>query len=56
MVLEQAAKREVSYADFLDDVLGRGVGAKTRKHLAMRIAMARFPFQKTRRWPCPRST
>ena len=46
-VLEQAAKRDVSYADFLDDVLGREVGAKTQKHLAMRIAMARFPFQKT---------
>lgn len=46
-VLEQAAKREVSYADFLDEVLGREVGAKTQKHLAMRIAMARFPFQKT---------
>ena len=46
-MLEQAAKREVSYADFLDDVLGREVGAKTQKHLAMRIAMARFPFQKT---------
>jgi DNA replication protein DnaC len=46
-ILEQAAKRDVSYADFLDDVLGREVGAKTQKHLAMRIAMARFPFQKT---------
>ena len=46
-VLEQAAKRDVSYADFLDDVLGREVGAKTQKHLAMRLAMARFPFQKT---------
>jgi DNA replication protein DnaC len=46
-LLEQAAKREVSYADFLDDVLTREVGAKTQKHLAMRIAMARFAFQKT---------
>src|SRR5262245_1275658 len=46
-VLEQAAKREVRYADFLDEILGREVGAKTQKHLAMRIAMARFPFQKT---------
>lgn len=46
-ILEQAAKREVSYADFLDEVLGREVGAKTQKHLAMRVAMARFPFQKT---------
>ncbi len=46
-LLEQAAKREVSYADFLDEVLTREVGAKTQKHLAMRVAMARFPFQKT---------
>lgn len=46
-ILEQAAKRDVSYADFLDEVLGREVGAKTQKHLAMRVAMARFPFQKT---------
>ena len=46
-VLEQAAKRDVSYADFLDELLGREVGSKTEKHLAMRIAMARFPFQKS---------
>jgi DNA replication protein DnaC len=47
MLLEQAAKRELGYADFLDKVLAREVGAKTQKHLAMRIAMARFPYQKT---------
>lgn len=46
-LLEQAAKRELGYADFLDEVLAREVGAKTQKHLAMRIAMARFPYQKT---------
>ncbi len=46
-LLEQAAKRETSYADFLDEVLAREVGAKTQKHLAMRVAMARFPFRKT---------
>jgi DNA replication protein DnaC len=45
--LEQAAKKEVSYADFLDDLLAAEVGAKTQKHHQMRIAMARFPFQKT---------
>jgi DNA replication protein DnaC len=45
--LEQAAKKEVSYADFLDDLLTLEVGAKTQKHHQMRIAMARFPFQKT---------
>jgi hypothetical protein len=46
-LLEQAAKRDVSDADFLDEVLGREVGVKTQKHLAMRVAMARFPFPKT---------
>jgi hypothetical protein len=45
----EAAKREVGYADFLDDVLTREVGAKTQKDLAMRVAMARFPFQKRSR-------
>jgi DNA replication protein DnaC len=45
--LEQAAKKEVSYADFLDGLLAAESGAKTQKHHHMRIAMARFPFQKT---------
>jgi len=45
--LEQAAKKEVSYADFLDELLATEIGAKTHKHHQMRIAMARFPFQKT---------
>ncbi len=46
-LLEQAAKKDVSYADFLDEVLGRELRAKQEKHQAMRISMARFPFQKT---------
>ena len=46
-LLEQAAKREVSYADFLDEVLTLEVQSKHEKHLAMRVSMARFPFQKT---------
>jgi DNA replication protein DnaC len=46
-LLEQAAKREVSYADFLDELLSLEVRSKSEKHLAMRIAMARFPFHKT---------
>ena len=45
--LEQAAKKELSYADFLDQLLAFEVDAKTHKHHQMRIAMARFPFQKT---------
>lgn len=46
-LLEQAAKQETSYADFLEGVLGREIRAKSEKHLAMRLAMARFPFHKT---------
>jgi DNA replication protein DnaC len=45
--LEQAAKMEVSYADFLDQLLASEIEAKTQKHHQMRVAMARFPFQKT---------
>lgn len=46
-LLEQAAKQDRAYSDFLEDVLSREVQAKGAKHLAMRLAMARFPFQKT---------
>jgi DNA replication protein DnaC len=46
-VLEQAAKQERSYSDFLEDLLSREIQAKSAKHLTMRLAMARFPFQKT---------
>lgn len=41
------AKREVSYADFLDEVLTLKVRSKHEKHLAVRVSMAHFPFQKT---------
>ena len=46
-LLEQAAKHERSYSEFLEDLLSREIHAKGAKHLAMRLAMARFPFQKT---------
>jgi DNA replication protein DnaC len=46
-LLEQAAKQERSYTDFLEDVLSRESQAKGAKYLAMRLAMARFPFQKS---------
>ena len=46
-LLEQAAKKDVSYSDFLDEVLGLELRSKQEKHLAMRVSMARFPFQKT---------
>jgi len=46
-LLEQAAKRELAYADFIDEMLGVEVRSKAEKHLAMRTSMARFPFHKT---------
>jgi DNA replication protein DnaC len=46
-LLDQAATKDVSYADFLDQVLTRELEAKQDKHRTMRISMARFPFQKT---------
>jgi DNA replication protein DnaC len=44
---ERAAKKELSHADFLDQLLASEGDAKTPKHQQMRIAMARFPYQKT---------
>lgn len=45
-LLQQAAAEELPYADFLERLLGEEVGAKTSKNIAMRTAMARFPFVK----------
>ena len=45
-LLQDAAARELSYADFLEQVLNEEVAAKTTKNVAMRTAMARFPFVK----------
>ena len=46
-LLEQAAKHDRSYSEVLEELLSREVQAKGAKHLTMRLAMARFPFQKT---------
>jgi len=43
-LLQEAAARELPYAEFLDQVLGEEVAAKTSKNIAMRTAMARFPL------------
>jgi DNA replication protein DnaC len=45
-MLQHAAAQELPYADFLEQVLGEEVAAKTSKNIAMRTAMARFPFVK----------
>lgn len=46
-ILEEASKKELSYSDFLEEILSRESAAKHERHTAMRTAMARFPFQKT---------
>jgi DNA replication protein DnaC len=45
-LLQDAAARELAYADFLEQVLSEEVAAKTSKNVIMRTAMARFPFVK----------
>lgn len=46
-LLEQAAKREASSADFLDEVLGLEIRSMHEKHLAIQVSMAQFSFQKS---------
>jgi DNA replication protein DnaC len=45
-LLQEAASRELSYADFLEQLLGEEVTAKTAKNVTMRTSLARFPFVK----------
>ena len=45
-LLQDAAARELAYADFLEQVLSEEVAAKTSKNVTMRTVMARFPFVK----------
>lgn len=45
-VLQQATADELSYADFLDRLLGEEVASKTAKNVTMRTALAKFPFVK----------
>lgn len=45
-MLQEAATREMSYADFLDAVLTEEVASKTQKNVTMRTSLARFPFVK----------
>jgi DNA replication protein DnaC len=45
-LLQEATGKELSYADFLDQVLTEEVASKTAKHVTMRTQLARFPFVK----------
>src|SRR5689334_10527686 len=45
-LLEQAAKNEPSYADFLQDLLGCEVDARRTRYLRARLQLAHLPFVK----------
>jgi len=45
--LERAAQREVSYADFLADLLEAELAVRRRRYLETRTKLARLPFRKT---------
>src|SRR5918911_1089735 len=46
-LLEQAAKKEPSYTEFLDEVLGSEVDARRTRYLRARLQLAHLPFVKT---------
>ena len=46
-MLEHAAKRELSYSDFLEELLAGEISGKQERNTSMRVAMAHFPFVKT---------
>jgi len=45
-LLQQATGEELPYAEFLERILSEEVASKAAKNVAMRTAMARFPFVK----------
>jgi DNA replication protein DnaC len=45
-MLEDAARRELSYSDFLEELLSAELAGKNERNTTMRVSMARFPFQK----------
>jgi len=46
-LLEQASKKEPSYADFLDELLSCEVDARRIRYLRARLQLAHLPFMKT---------
>jgi DNA replication protein DnaC len=47
LLLQDASQKELSYSDFLQELVTREVGARHERHTAMKTTMARFPFQKS---------
>jgi DNA replication protein DnaC len=45
-LLEQASKKESSYADFLDELLACEVDARRTRYLRARLQLAHLPFMK----------
>jgi DNA replication protein DnaC len=46
-LLEQAAKKETSYAEFLEELLACEVDARRSRYLRARLQLAHLPFVKT---------
>ena len=46
-IFEEASRKELSYADFLSELVAEELSAKRDKSIAMRTSMARFPYLKT---------
>src|ERR1700731_5045254 len=46
-MLEQASKKEPSYAEFLDELLSCEVDARRTRYLRARLQLAHLPFVKT---------
>jgi DNA replication protein DnaC len=46
-LLEAAAKRELSYSDFLEELLSTELAGKQERNTIMRVRMAHFPFEKS---------
>lgn len=47
LLVQEASRQEMSYTDFLQDLVSRELAAKQERHTAMKTTMARFPFHKT---------
>lgn len=46
-LLSEAAKKDITYLDFLDGLLAEEVASKQRKRIAMHVQIAHFPVVKT---------
>lgn len=46
-LLQEAADKELSYADMLDQLFTEEIASKTAKNITMRTSLARFPFVKS---------